>query len=130
MNKITTFLITVLIASFSSCASSSTNGKLITMNVQDFEKAISVNQTQLVDVRTAAEYAQGHIDKSINIDVTQAGFLKQVKAKLNKEKPVYVYCHSGRRSLGAAKILAKAGFDVYDLSGGIQNWTVQGKPVK
>ncbi|MFZ1236177.1 MAG: rhodanese-like domain-containing protein [Prevotella sp.] len=130
MNKITTFLITVLIASFSSCASSSTNGKLITMNVQDFEKAISVNQTQLVDVRTAAEYAQGHIDKSINIDVTQAGFLEQAKAKLNKEKPVYVYCHSGRRSLGAAKILAKAGFDVYDLSGGIQNWTVQGKPVK
>lgn len=77
---------------------------------------------QLIDVRTPAEFKQGHIKGALNIDVTDASFEKNLE-QLNKNKPVYIYCRSGQRSNTAAKKMAQAGFDtLYDLKGGINNW--------
>jgi rhodanese-related sulfurtransferase len=77
---------------------------------------------QLIDVRTPAEFKQGHIKGALNIDVTDASFEKDLE-QLNKNKPVYIYCRSGQRSNTAAKKMAQAGFDtLYDLKGGINNW--------
>jgi rhodanese-related sulfurtransferase len=54
--------------------------------------------------------------------VTDDDFKQQVNV-LDKEKPVYVYCRSGKRSARAAEILKEMGFTkVYDLQGGIMEW--------
>lgn len=81
---------------------------------------------QLVDVRTQAEYQVNHIKKSQNICVTNKDFKEKI-AKLDKKKPVYVYCGKGGRSAKAAEILKEMGFvEVYDLQGGLQNWNSNG----
>lgn len=75
---------------------------------------------KLVDVRTKAEHAGGHIDGSINIPVSE---LSSRASELgDKAKPVVVYCASGARSASAKGILRRAGFtDVHDL-GSIARW--------
>jgi phage shock protein E len=68
----------------------------------------------VVDVRTPAEYAAGHIAGARNIDVEASDFASQI-AKLDKKAPYLVYCRSGRRSAIAASQMASAGFtDIVD----------------
>lgn len=100
-----------------------------TVPVDGFEKAVSGTDVQLVDVRTPEEYAEGHIGGAVNIDVNAAGFTAKALEALTKEQPVAVYCRTGRRSAKAAGILARKGFDVINLDGGIHAWTSAGKPV-
>ncbi len=69
----------------------------------------------LLDVRTPAEFARGHISGAVNIPLDS---LRHHLAQLDPEKPVYVNCHSGLRSYLACRILAQRGFDCYNLSGG------------
>lgn len=83
------------------------------------------SSAQLVDVRTEKEYGVNHLKDAQNICVTNEDFEEKVK-KLDKNKPVYVYCKKGGRSAQAAKLLSKMGFvEVYDLQGGIKNWEDQ-----
>lgn len=80
----------------------------------------------LIDVRTADEFAAGHIPGAINISV------QSLPDRLNEiptDKPLVVYCRSGNRSATATSILIDAGFSpVYDL-GGIQDWVSAGNPI-
>ncbi|MEM1484235.1 FAD-dependent oxidoreductase [Oscillospiraceae bacterium PP1C4] len=69
----------------------------------------------LLDTRTSAEYARGHIDGTIHIPLDS---LREHLDKLDKNKPVYVNCQSGLRSYIACRILSQNGFDCYNLSGG------------
>jgi rhodanese-related sulfurtransferase len=92
-----------------------------------FEQKMLQKETQVVDVRTASEYAEGHIEKATNIDVLQADFRDKV-ASLDKDKPIMVYCKVGGRSAKAAGILKEMGFkDVTDLEGGFTAWKEAGK---
>lgn len=75
----------------------------------------------LLDVRTPEEYNNGHLKNALNIDWSGDTFETQV-AELDKKSPVYVYCHSGRRSALAAKKMRDLGFTVYELNGGIVAW--------
>lgn len=70
---------------------------------------------QLVDVRTPAEYAAGHIQGFVNLPVDQ---LRENLSQLDKEKPVYLVCQSGLRSYIASRILAGSGFHCAHLAGG------------
>ncbi len=93
-----------------------------------FEKAITP-KAQLIDVRTAGEYAGGHIEGAKNLDWT-SGQLQAAMTSLDKNAPVLLYCASGRRSAAAREALLQSGFkDVSDLAGGIQAWAAHGKPV-
>jgi rhodanese-related sulfurtransferase len=77
---------------------------------------------QLIDVRTPAEFNQGHVKGALNMDVTDANFEKDLQ-QLDKQKPVYIYCRSGHRSNTAAKRMEKACFNtIYDLKDGINSW--------
>ena len=88
-----------------------------------FKEAIRQKKVQLVDVRTPREYKGGHISKAINIDLFQGGSFKQAFEKLDKSKPVYLYCRSGSRSKKAAQKVLDMGFEkVYDLKGGYMRW--------
>ena len=104
-------------------------GKLETVSPDVFEKGLEKGNVQLLDVRSAEEYEQGHIQGSINIDVQEPDFQAEVSNQLEKDKPIYVYCRSGRRSLLAGEMLAKDGYTVMDLDGGILGWEKAGLPV-
>jgi rhodanese-related sulfurtransferase len=82
---------------------------------------------RLVDVRTAGEYAAGHIQGAENVPV---GDVPTTSGSWDKAAPVVVYCQTGARSLNAFEYLKAQGFShVYDLTAGIVAWdgqTVQG----
>lgn len=83
-------------------------------------KALVQGGAKLVDVRTPAEHASGHIPGSINIPLNEVG--ARLKDFGDKARPVIVYCASGVRSASAAKALKGAGFtDVHDL-GSVSRW--------
>jgi rhodanese-related sulfurtransferase len=99
----------------SSCSSSSVQA----VSPQDWLAKSQQQGVVIVDVRTPGEYAQGHVDGAINIDVEGGAFDQQI-AKLDKNATYVVYCHSGRRSGLATDAMAKAGFtNVVNLQGGI-----------
>ncbi|MGI9546735.1 MAG: rhodanese-like domain-containing protein [Flavobacteriaceae bacterium] len=93
------------------------------LDVSAFKKAVINKNVQLVDVRTEKEYRGGHLGKAINIDFFQPKRFMEAFKKLDRKKPVYIYCRSGNRSKRAARRLFKMGFiKVFDLKGGILNW--------
>ncbi|BBP42496.1 rhodanese-like domain-containing protein [Thiosulfativibrio zosterae] len=87
------------------------------------------NQDALVlDVRTEAEYRGGFIGEAQNISSSEIA-AKIGSLSSRKADPVLVYCQSGARSAGVAKLLVKNGFQkVYNLSGGIMTWKSAGLP--
>lgn len=68
---------------------------------------------QLIDVRTPAEFANGHIKGAINLSLQ--AMQQRSLPTVAKTQPVYVYCHSGNRSSQATVILKAAGYHVIDL---------------
>ena len=62
------------------------------LSTDEFERFISDDQVQLVDVRTVAEYSEGHIPGSININVLDEKFSANADELLDPEQPVAVYC--------------------------------------
>ena len=99
------------------------------LSVEDFDKKLTATpEGQLLDVRTAAEYGQGYLAKSVNMDVKDPVFVQKL-ATLDKDKPVFVYCLSGGRSAQAAKLLVQNGFkEVYDMQGGYLKWSAANMP--
>jgi len=84
---------------------------------------------QLIDVRQPREFASGHLENAVNMNLYARDFEKQLMT-LDKNKEVYLYCLSGIRSANAARKLKKMGFvKVYDLQGGLSNWNNQQYPI-
>lgn len=104
-------------------------GQLETVSPAVFKQGLENNNVQLLDVRSAEEFEDGHIKGALNIDVQEPEFEAEAANRLEKEKPVYVYCRSGRRSLLAGEMLAKDGYNVVDLDGGILGWERNGMPI-
>lgn len=80
----------------------------------------------LVDVRTAGEFAAGHVPGAVNIPVSE------IEARLDelaayKEGEVHLICQSGGRSSRAAAALAAHGFDAVNVDGGTGAWTASGR---
>ena len=94
-----------------------------TVDAAQFAEFINSDSVLLVDVRTAEEYAAGHIANAKNIDVLKSDF-KNNASTLPNNKQIAVYCRSGKRSLVAANILAKMGYKVINLRGGWMEWEV------
>ena len=89
----------------------------------EFKSAIHGNNIQLVDVRTAREFRSGHIKKALNVDFFVQSKFRDTFEKMNKSKPLYIYCRSGNRSQKAARMLSQMGFqEIYDLKGGYLSW--------
>jgi len=100
------------------------------VDVKTFEKAIADTSFVVLDVRTAAEYAEGHIPGTdFNIDVLEEEFKARALKLLPKDKTVALYCRSGNRSKTAAKILSDNGYKVMELSSGIRGWAAAGQKV-
>ena len=100
------------------------------LTADEFEQLLQDEDIQLLDVRTLAEYTEGHLPHSLNINVLDDHFMADCEQTLDKERPVAVYCKSGRRSRKAASLLVKKGYTVYNLDKGILGWKEAGKPVE
>lgn len=98
-------------------------------NVQGFSELVADTNVVVLDVRTVAEYTEGHIEGAILIDQGQSDFMDKAKVTLPIEKKIAVYCRSGRRSANAAGKLADIGYKCVNLKGGIISWKDAGKPV-
>jgi rhodanese-related sulfurtransferase len=94
-----------------------------------FASAAKRPGTTLLDVRTPAEFATGHLPGAINVDVSSRDFLARLD-QLDRAGTYAVYCHSGNRSAAALQLMAQAGFSsAFDLSGGLQAWQDAGGQV-
>jgi phage shock protein E len=96
------------------------------LDVAAFAAKIDSGGTKVIDVRTASEYAAGHLPGALNIDVESGNFARGI-AGLDKGGSYALYCRSGRRSGIALDQMKSAGFTkVVHLSGGINAWTSAG----
>ena len=98
-------------------------------DVQGFTELVADSNVVVLDVRTVAEFTEGHIERAILIDQGQSDFVEKAKATLPIDKKIAVYCRSGRRSANAAGKLADIGYKCLNLKGGIIAWKDAGKPV-
>lgn len=125
MKKMMTFLLAML-GLTSACG----QGNFENADVKAFSELIEDSSVVLLDVRTASEFAEGHIEGAINIDQGQSDFMEKAKAALPMDKKIAVYCRSGRRSANAAGKLAAEGYRCVNLKGGIVAWKEADKPMK
>ncbi len=87
-----------------------------------FKKLVDEGKGTVLDVRTPREVAGAHIEGTLAINITDPQFVEKVN-KINKEKPVYIYCLTGSRSRQAAMYMEKMGFKkIYNLQPGIIAW--------
>ena len=98
------------------------------ISVEQAKRAVEETGAQFIDVRTPEEYRGGHAPKAVNFPLDN---LEENLVKLDKQKPVYVICQTGRRSQKAAEILQKAGFgELYNVAGGTSAWESAGLPIE
>lgn len=102
------------------------------IGVKEASELIKRNTGDLlvIDVRTPAEYREGHIPEARNMDFFGGKFDMEV-ANLPKDKTVLLYCRSGKRSAGAAEVLKKAGVKkILHMEPGMEAWEKAGLPVE
>ena len=76
-------------------------------------------EVQLLDVRTPGEFASGSIPGAANMDFLGLDYWDQFDA-LDKQKPTFVFCRSGRRSVRTVMFMKNGGFaEVYNMDGGL-----------
>jgi rhodanese-related sulfurtransferase len=110
-------------------ACSSADAAVTDVSPQQATQIVAQEGVRILDVRTPAEFAQGHLDGAVNIDVTSPDFDAAVSS-LPKDATWFVYCRSGNRSGVATDRMADLGFTaMYDLQGGIVDWAAAGGEV-
>jgi len=101
------------------CFSCQKEGQPIDISPEEFEAKIPLSSNDvIIDVRTQAEYKQGHLENAELIDMYEAGFKDKIK-NLDPDKNYYVYCYSGSRSRSAVKKMRREGINnAYNIKGG------------
>ena len=80
----------------------------------------------VVDVREPGEYAGGHVPGATLVPMGQ---LPSRLPEIPKDKPIYVICASGNRSLSMTSLLVRAGHEAYSVAGGTEAWARAGHPI-
>lgn len=92
-------------------------------HVSDIPSVAADKNAVMLDVRTDAEYAAGHIPNTVHIPLDS---LRNFVGDFDKSKTYYVNCQSGLRSYIACRILSGNGIDCYNLSGGYRFYAING----
>jgi rhodanese-related sulfurtransferase len=121
MKKLLTFTIIALVFSTMTVL-----GQTKSLNAQDFKKTIETTKLLLIDVRTPHEFAQGHIAKAININVSDPAFTQKALKQIGKSQTIAIYCRSGRRSKAALSMLGDLKIKIFELNNGINEWQQAG----
>ncbi len=111
-------------------AAPDTNSIVKLVEPAEAQKLIADKKVMVLDVRTAAEFASGHVHGAVNLDTRDPDFQAKL-AKLDKTRPYLVHCAVGMRSAKACTAMDKLDFKtVYDLKGGLTAWQKAGLPVE
>lgn len=104
------------------------NSAIKNASINETQTAVNQGNVQFIDVRSIAEYKSGHAKQAINFPLDT---LQNSLSKLDKNKPIYVICQSGMRSLRGASILSDEGFtEVYNVEGGTSAWLSENLPIE
>lgn len=122
-----TLFATIILAGFFSCHSP--NPAFKSVSVEAYERIIADSSVIRLDVRTAKEFAEGHIPNAVNIDVLQPDFIKKALATIPRNRTIAVNCRSGKRSKTAADLLAKKGYKGVELDSGFKGWITDGNNI-
>lgn len=104
----------------------------IELEPEEAASMIDEGELKVIDVRQPYEFAGGHIENATLVPIEGLYSFAQSLAEqnLDKNSPVIFVCAVGQRSAAAAEVAAIAGFTrVYNLTGGMGNWTYTGLPV-
>lgn len=124
MKKVIALFASALLLTGCSTSSSTNN-----LSVTEFSSKTAESGVVTLDVRTPGEFNEGHIEGAQLIDFQSGNFENEI-ATLDKSKTYAVYCRSGSRSGQAVKVMSDAGFtSVYNLNGGVIDWTIAGLPL-
>ena len=123
-------LLATLFAFTTVCLACGGNRGFESLSPDDFSMLLHNGNIQLVDVRTGLEYSESHIPGAINMNVMDDSFASMADSLLQKDKPVAVYCRSGKRSKKAAAILSEKGYKVFELDKGFNSWEEAGKEIE
>ena len=119
-------LLTAIVSSvrFFTCSSK----QIQCLDVDEFEKQFIITKgEQLIDVCTQDEFKKCCIPGAKNIDYRSSVFRSEIE-KLDKTKPILIYCMSGVRSKLTALVCKKVGFvSIYELHPGLRGWMEAGK---
>ena len=120
-------LVLALAVLITACSSSAT-GVIELVGAVDANELLD-GDVVVLDIRTPEEYADGHIEGSLNIDFYGADFADRIGA-LDADHAYLVYCRSGNRSGQAMDLFENLGFtEVHELDGGILAWVQEGLPL-
>ena len=123
------FFLTLTIISLLLNCNITSNSSFQDINSDELELMIKKEDLVLLDVRTPTEYSNGHLISAVNINYYGENFDDEID-KLDKLKPIVVYCKSGGRSSKSALKLVEKGFEkIYNLKGGFDQWIFHGKEV-
>ncbi len=96
--------------------------QLHNVDATGFTRLVKSGEYVLLDVRTASEYANFHLENAHNMDYLGADFLDQLE-QLDPQQKYLVYCRSGRRSVRACTLMKNAGIaQIVHLDGGLNSW--------
>ncbi len=87
---------------------------------------LASEEAELIDVREAYEREAGRIAGSRHVEMER---LASQAETLPRDRPVVFHCRIGARSALAARAFERAGFDAYNMDGGIQAWVDAGLPI-
>ena len=103
-----------------------------TITIEEYgHQLLSAPNAQVLDVRSASEYAINHIKNAINVDLRDSVAAAKIIAKLDKNAPTFTYSIREGRSVILAKKLKELGFkNAYFMPGGIGTWVGAGFPLE
>ena len=100
------------------------------VTAEEMQEFSEINDVKLVDVSIAESQNEAHIENPQNIDYLSPNFDKEIN-KLDKSKPVIVYCKSGNDSVKCVEKMEEAGFiKIYDVDESIAKWKFKGFDIK
>jgi rhodanese-related sulfurtransferase len=122
------FLIIFLISfAVYSCKDVAAN-EIKVVTVEEMNTHLQYGNVQVIDLQPEVEYNKSHLVNAANI-IYDKDFRKKLD-KLDKTKPIAIYCTTGTVSPEAAKILQKSGFkNIYILDGGIKKWMAENREI-
>lgn len=103
--------------------------QVTSLSAVEFKALIDKKNGLLLDTRSAPEFARGHIAGAMLIDL-QSPTLQQTLLALPKNKPLYLYCYSGARSMNTAQFLVQNGYtNVFNMQRGLIDWSRNNFPL-
>lgn len=125
------FPITLLLLIASACNNSKpADGTFETLEVAAFAEQMSETPGIVLDVRTADEFKDGHIEGALQYDYYETASFETALKNMDKNATYYIYCRSGGRSSSVFQSMQHMGFSsVYELKGGFLAWRKADLPV-